>query len=178
MALHTIVEHDSTHIKPYVDNVKQTLANISITGTTNTTGATITVGTFFYLNGTLVKAKTDIAANATLTLNTNYEAVTEGGLNSVRLKETFVTVPNTVTTVKDALAGLISQVFDSLGNQGSSLSGVGLWTGNFLFSFTVSKLSSTSAMGYATNGTYLYCFEYNNSIQTLSKLYQFTGTAL
>lgn len=59
---------------------KSDLASISITGTTNSTGSTIASGTYFYLNGALVKAKTDIANGATLTKNTNYVEVTAGGL--------------------------------------------------------------------------------------------------
>ena len=61
---------------------KTDLASISITGTTNNTGSTITQGTFFYKSGTLVRAKTDIANGATLTQNTNYEEVTAGALNA------------------------------------------------------------------------------------------------
>lgn len=60
---------------------KTDLASISITGSTNNTGSTIGAGTFFYLNGSLVRAKTNIANGATLTVNTNYETVTAGGLN-------------------------------------------------------------------------------------------------
>ena len=60
------------------------LANIVATGTTNTTGAVIASGTYFYLNGTLARAKADIAVNATFTSGTNYEAVTAGGLNSLK----------------------------------------------------------------------------------------------
>lgn len=62
---------------------KVDLTNISITGSTNNTGSTIASGSFFYKDGTLVRAKTDIANNATLTLNTNYEIVTAGGLNAL-----------------------------------------------------------------------------------------------
>lgn len=62
---------------------KSDLASISITGTTNSTGATINSRTFFYLNGELVIAKTDIANGAALTSGTNYEAVTAGGLNNL-----------------------------------------------------------------------------------------------
>lgn len=62
---------------------KSDLASINITGTTNSTGSTIASGTYFYLNGTLVKAKTSIANGATLTSGTNYEAVTAGILNQV-----------------------------------------------------------------------------------------------
>ena len=62
---------------------KVDLTNISTTGSTNNSGATITSGTYFYKDGTLARAKTDIANGATLTLNTNYEIVTAGGLNSL-----------------------------------------------------------------------------------------------
>ena len=60
------------------------LTSIIATGTTNATGATITKGTYFYLNGTLVQAKADIASGATFTSGTNYEAVTAGGLNALQ----------------------------------------------------------------------------------------------
>ena len=63
---------------------KADLTNLDLTGTTNTTGSTIASGTYFYLNGVLVRAKTAIASGATFTLNTNYEVVTVGdALNSV-----------------------------------------------------------------------------------------------
>lgn len=62
---------------------KSDLASISITGTENNTGATITSGTYFYLNDSLVRALADIANNATLTLNTNYETITAGVLNTL-----------------------------------------------------------------------------------------------
>lgn len=59
------------------------LASIYATGATNATGATITSGTYFYLDGVLVRAKADIANGATFTLNTNYEVVTVGALNEI-----------------------------------------------------------------------------------------------
>lgn len=62
---------------------KVDLTNISITGSTNNTGSTIASGTYFYKDGTLVKAIAAIANGATLTLNTNYEIVTAGGLNDL-----------------------------------------------------------------------------------------------
>ena len=62
---------------------KSDLASPSITGSTNNTGSTIKASTFFYLNGTLVRAMTDIANGATLTSGTNYETVTAGGLNKL-----------------------------------------------------------------------------------------------
>ena len=77
---------------------KVDLTNISITGSTNNTGSTITSGSFFYKNGTLVRAKTDIANNAALTRNTNYEIVTAGGLNALNNALTWKTNSNLHTT--------------------------------------------------------------------------------
>ena len=57
---------------------KADTAGLVLYGSTNTSGSTITAGTYFYLGGELVKAKTNIAANATFTLNTNYEKVSLG----------------------------------------------------------------------------------------------------
>lgn len=57
---------------------KTDITSILATGATNTTGATITKGTYFYLDGVLCRAKADIAVNASFTLNTNYESVTVG----------------------------------------------------------------------------------------------------
>ena len=59
------------------------LTSIKAVGSTNATGSTITKGTYFYLNGKLCLAKSDIASGATFTANTNYEVVTAGGLNSL-----------------------------------------------------------------------------------------------
>lgn len=59
------------------------LTSIKAVGSTNATGSTITKGTYFYLNGKLCLAKSDIASGATFTQNTNYEVVTAGGLNSL-----------------------------------------------------------------------------------------------
>lgn len=57
------------------------LTSISESGTT--ASQAISAGTYFYLDGTLVRAKTAIANGAAFTLNTNYEVIS-GGLNSVR----------------------------------------------------------------------------------------------
>ena len=66
-----------------VENIGEGLASILATGATNTTGSTINAGTYFYLDGVLVRAKTNIANGASYTLNTNYEVVTEGALNEL-----------------------------------------------------------------------------------------------
>ena len=55
---------------------KTDLTAIILTGTTNTSGDTISAGTWFYLNGKPCIAKVDIASNATFTENTNYEKKT------------------------------------------------------------------------------------------------------
>lgn len=54
------------------------ISSLVLSGTTNTTGQSIASGTYFYLNGDLVKAIAAIANGATFTLNTNYEIVTVG----------------------------------------------------------------------------------------------------
>ena len=80
---------------------KTDLTDINITsGTTNNTGSTIASGTFFYYKDSLVKAKTDIANGATLTLNTNYEKVTAGGLNA--LNSALTTREATYSNTTDA----------------------------------------------------------------------------
>ena len=55
------------------------LATLNLTGSTNTTGATINKDTYFYLNGSYCKAKTNIMNGDAFTLDTNYEEVTVGG---------------------------------------------------------------------------------------------------
>ena len=83
------------------------LASIHITGSTNNTGSTINSGTYFYLYTYLVRAKTDIANGATLTVNTNYEVVTAGGLNSLASNKSKVdSFTVDVTTTNDGLAAV------------------------------------------------------------------------
>ena len=97
-ALNPDTTPDATHTTNLITSaavagVRSDIASISITGTTNDTGATIPQGTFFYISGTLVKAKTDIANDATLTEGTNYEAVTAGGLNELRAAINELDIP-------------------------------------------------------------------------------------
>ena len=66
---------------------KSDLASISETG--STASQAISNGTYFYLNGTLVKAITDIASGATFTSGTNYSAVTAGGLNELNSNSAY-----------------------------------------------------------------------------------------
>ena len=99
---------------------KSDLASISITGTTNSTGSTISEGTYFYLNGTLVRAKTDIASGATFTLNTNYEVVSAGGLNEVARKVRSLSCGATTTTSisEIPLGAFVAIARDSAGVKG------------------------------------------------------------
>lgn len=70
---------------------KTDLTAIILTGTTNTSGDTITAGTWFYLNGTPCVAKVDIASGATFTEGTNYEEKTVGSaLSELNSKFTIV----------------------------------------------------------------------------------------
>ena len=75
------------------------ISNIITTGTKNTTGAQIASGTYFYLNGQLVKAKSNIAVNDDYTLNTNYELATVGGvLTELNSKITYYSGTGTTDT--------------------------------------------------------------------------------
>ena len=76
----------SSAVKSAITKVETDLASIHATGTTNTTGAAITAGTYFYMNGALVRAIADIDVNAPFTSGTNYETVTAGGLNDLSRK--------------------------------------------------------------------------------------------
>lgn len=58
---------------------KNDISSLILTGSTNTTGGTIEAGRYFYLDGDLVIAKTNIAAGATFTPGTNYVLATVGG---------------------------------------------------------------------------------------------------
>lgn len=94
---------ESGGVKSALDNkADQTdLASIHATGSTNTTGAAIPAGIYFYLDDVLVKAKTDIAINATFTSGTNYETVTAGGLNDlVTPKLVYSNASNTIFVVR------------------------------------------------------------------------------
>ena len=72
----------SSLVTPSTKADKTDLTDIIQTGTTSSQA--ISAGTYFYLNDVLVKAKVDIASGATFTLNTNYEVVTAGALNTGR----------------------------------------------------------------------------------------------
>ena len=80
----------SSVVKSAITKVETDLASIHATGPTNTTGAAIATGTYFYLapqsgdDEILVQAKANIAVNATFTSGTNYETPTAGALNALK----------------------------------------------------------------------------------------------
>ena len=74
-------------IKEVDANRKEDLTSISESGTT--ASQAISARTYFYLDGTLVRAKVNIASGATFTENTNYEVV-NGALNAVVGETDFI----------------------------------------------------------------------------------------
>ena len=65
----------------------------SIFETGSTASQAISAGTYFYLDGVLVRAKTAIASGATFTLNTNYEVVSIGVLNEITVYKDLTNLP-------------------------------------------------------------------------------------
>ena len=75
--------NDATVVSASGKANKTNLSTIFATGSYNNTDSTIKAGTYFYLNGSLVRAKTDIASEAIFVSGTNYESVTAGALNEL-----------------------------------------------------------------------------------------------
>lgn len=101
----------SSVVKSALTQLESDLASIHATGSTNTTGATITAGTYFYLDGVLVKALADIASGAMFTSGTNYSVVTAGALNDPTINKKYAAYKysgQTTTQVKFTLNGLTS----------------------------------------------------------------------
>lgn len=118
-------------------SLRSDITSINQTGTTATQA--ISSGTYFYLNGTLVRAKTDIASGATFTLNTNYEIPANGGLN-----QTTNTISE-VKTVTPTIGNSVSKDF-IMPNDGKK----------YVCTFTVELGTSKSAKaGMWVNGTAL-----------------------
>ena len=124
--------------KSALTKVETDLASIHATGSTNTTGATIASGTYFYLNGALVRAKSNIAVNATFTSGTNYEAVTAGGLNAVSSvrdvqitpsSDTELSATNHVQVIGNRIAVANMEARSSVDKPGYSYVAIGLPSG-------------------------------------------------
>lgn len=114
----TVQEDGTISVSSAIAN-KADISGIIATGTTNETGSTITSGTYFYLNGVLVKATANIATQATFTENTNYESAKVGEvLTSLNKK----VVAFTVTTHNDVPFD-VSTYVDNATNYSWSFSG-------------------------------------------------------
>lgn len=109
---------ESGGVKSALTSLESDLASIHATGATNTTGAIISSGTYFYLNGSLVRAKANIAVNATFTSGTNYEAVTAGGLNE--LKSAIDNLVVKLTLTKTFTSGYVDIPFSDYSANGAS----------------------------------------------------------
>jgi len=85
-------------IKEVYGNSAKSADLTSISERGSTASQTISAGTYFYLNGTLVRAKNDIASGATFTENTNYEVITAGALNAIKeVKSVEMTMTTTAS---------------------------------------------------------------------------------
>ena len=143
---------------------KTDLTSIIATGSTNATGSTIASGKYFYLNGTLVKAKADIANGATFTLNTNFEVATVG--NALRaLDATVWDIEYSATanmTYSQVIAWLESNVDKTKLTFNSKID----INGNI---YTMSGVASTyfqmSTVGTIPSGVYFLCVRVGSSNQ-------------
>jgi hypothetical protein len=129
---------------------KSDLTSISESGTT--ASQAISAGTYFYLNGTLCYAITNIASGATFTLNTNYEVVTAGALNDLVLKSTVVTLPNltlsnsgyvSISAYKPSDVTPIFAIFENFDGLSSYAGGMPTVSGNMAYLFGMGNLVIT-----------------------------------
>lgn len=93
----------------------------SISETRPTASQAISKGKYFYLDGTLVKAKTAIAQGATFTENTNYETVNSGALNTLGGWKFFTSATGSVEKTGDI--GIAKEIYVDL-----KYGGTGLWS--------------------------------------------------
>ena len=128
----------------YDIGIQADLASPSIIGSTNNTGSTIASGTYFYINGTLVKAKQSISSGATFTENTNYKTVTAGGLNDLINREISGT---TITTTTD------SNVYTNLSRIIIPKDGVYILVASYQLSDSFSQFASANIRQWK-NSTY------------------------
>ncbi len=97
-------------------SLESDIASIHAYGTTNGTGAMIQSGTYFYLNGSLSQAKTDIPVNAAFTSGTNYRLITAGGMNVLRALIDNLFIPAETTTDLNDVGPGIWWAAGSVGN--------------------------------------------------------------
>lgn len=162
MALNPDSTPDATHTSNLITSaavagVQSDIASINITGTTNDTGATLRLGEFFYLNGTLCRVISEIADGATLTENTNYEVVTAGGLNELRVDVRAVGANSSITLNVPYLSAALIATARSNTSQ-SSLSFVTatevspiVSSAYITLSLSSNTLTISNSTGYAVN---------------------------
>lgn len=159
---------DPTYAPPAKTNLQLTndkaersdLATLNLTGSTNSTGSTITAGTYFYLNGSYCKAKQNIMNGDTFTLNTNFEVVTVGGelenkLNLVKVAESA----SGTDTFRNKLNALYN-AFNALSDFEKTLSfivsyGTGVTPMKFVFGFDKRFGSITRQDASITSGSFI-----------------------
>ena len=148
------------------------LASIQATGSTNGTGATISNGTYFYLNNVLVQAKADIASGASFVLNTNYSVVTAGALNN--LKSALDTSRETRLEVLGS-AGLTSDGTMTINKSKYRVVWITYWQGNATrtcVQYPINFLGGASGFGadfmYVSQRSYFIINSYNTTTQVAS----------
>ena len=150
------------------------LANIVATGSTNTTGAIISSGTYFYLDGALVQAKESIGIGAPFTNGTNYKTVTAGGLNELK-SAIFTPVAVSVTAgsgfsiIRNSSFRIGNIIFLSVRVQATTAhSG----TGNYVICTSLPKPLLDSGSG---GGTWAYFGTGDDAVRIFSLVYNFVG---
>ena len=162
--------------------LKSDLASISITGTTNNTGSTIAKNQFFYLNGTLVRATTDIANGATLTSGTNYTGVTSGAVNWMSLEyqcplststTSFQSIDPYSKTTTLYMGGVLDLLHSNINNYtDSAVSNIYLARGGPAYGITLMKVNniyfSGMIWGYHDScWNTIWMFSYKNGTYSL-----------
>lgn len=155
---------------------KSDLTSLDLTGTTNTTGSKIDAGTYFYLNGALVRAKVDIANGATFTSGTNYEAVTAGGLNSLKSESGngYCKMPDGTLIQWGNSANLAFNIT-------TSISGTGMFRGSYQINFPISFSSATYVISgssqYSTGLSFPFGAPYSGMVASYASVYIYNDTS-
>lgn len=99
--------NDATVVSASGKADKTNLSTISATGSTNNTGSTIKAGTYFYLDGVLKRAKTDISNGASFTAS-NMESG-DNALNGYN-NFTFLTIVSSTATIDVGISAVYNEV--------------------------------------------------------------------
>ena len=163
-------------------SLKSELAGPSITGSTNNTGSTIAKNQFFYLNGTLVRATTDIANGATLTSGTNYTGVTSGAVNWMSLEyqcplststTSFQSIDPYSKTTTLYMGGVLDLLHSNINNYtDSAVSNIYLARGGPAYGITLMKVNNNYFSGmiwgyHDSCWNTIWLFSYKNGTYSL-----------